>query len=1736
MTESRRKAAVISGLETQGVSRSRRFRRGRHPLFNALASMSLLVSALAAVGVARPEAADAEVPPVLDTDSSLVTADALPTVQVNGVVWDQTIVGNTVYVVGNFTQARPAGAALGTNETPRSNILAYDLTTGDLITSFAPSLNREGRVITSSPDGSRIYVGGLFTNVSGINQYRITSLDPVTGAVDTAFSAVVDYRVNAIAVTDTTVYVGGKFSSAASYSAPVSPAVPRSNLAAFDRHTGSVLPWDPSADAEVLDMVTAVNDTRVFAAGKFANVGGQTNRGLASIDSSGSGSVINWPATQTIWASGSSAAIMSISTDGNAIYGSGYHFGAGGNVESTFSADPITGKVNFVQDCHGDTYDAAPISGNLYSVSHVHYCGNIGGFPQSDPWPVNGRYSLAVSTEATGTNRRDLWGYFNWEGTPAPSLKAWYPDFTVGSIAGQSTWTIEGNDNYVIVGGEFPSVNGTAQQGLVRFAKRSIAPRQQGPRLGGANFDFNLQSLSQGQVRISFPANYDRDNAELTYRIMRDGDNANPVHQMTASSAPWDRPVIGFTDTGLAPGSTHSYVVNAIDSDGNTAWSSSKSITVASSGAPTTYADAVMADGPRLHWRFSDASGSSTAAPGTGTQAGSVGSTSRVSFGTTGAITNETDNQAASFQNNIASHVTGDYTPAVDSFSLEAWVKTNTTSGGRIMGYASSQHGTSGSYDRHLYMNNNGSITLGAYPGAVKTITSQSGLNNNQWHHIVGTVGEDGMNLYVDGVRVASNSGSTYTGGQGYYGYWKVGADTLSSWPGSRSRSYITAAIDEPAVYYKVLTPAQVAAHYTASGRTPALPTPPADSYGSAMNNSDPVFYYRLAEGSGTTANDSGIRSNTGTYVGTVGRSATGRIAGNAAASFNGSGFARSGSFYDPGHYSAQAWIKTSTTSGGQIIGFGDAASGTSGKSDRQIVMADNGQLAFSSGGSAITTAGSYNDDTWHHVVATQGIDGMKLYVDGALASSGSRVKGDVYTGYWRIGGDNVNGLSTSNNFNGVIDEAVVHDRVLTGSDIIATYLAGGGTLPNVPPVATFTTSNNFLDVNAVATASDPDGTIASYTWDFGDGSGAQPGGATTNHSYAAGGTYTITLTVTDNMGASVNVTNDVTVAPEPPNVVPVAAFGTTINGLSITANGAASIDPDGSIVSYDWSFGDGGTATGVSTSHVYAADGTYAVTLTVTDNKGATGTLSQNVTVSTPVGPVVHASDTFTRSSSNGWGTADMGGTWTHEGNAALFSASGSTGIQNLDAAGRTLGSNLTGFSATDTVASVEMSIDKPLTGGGLFNYISVRKIANAEYQLRVRAETTKTSLTLYRVLNGATTALSSANIAGMILTPGQTYKVALSAQGTSPTTLGAKIWDTSGTEPATPQVTATDSTAALQAAGGLGLKNYLSGSTTNAPLQVSYDNLVVASAETDPPPPPNAVPVASFTGTVTDQTVDLDASGSHDTDGTVASYIWSFGDGNNGSGVTTSHTYAAAGTYTVTLTVTDDDGDSATASTNVTIFPVGGPQFAAADNFERTEVGGWGSADVGGIWSFLGVASRYSVSGGSGTQTLDVAGRTTATYLGSLTGTDLRAAFDITLDKAPTGSGLFTYVALRRVGNSEYNLRVRMAPTSTTLTLYRVVNGTSTALASADAGQLVQAGTTYRVSFSAIGSGTTALAAKFWKVADGEPASEMVSTTDSTATLQAAGGLGLTNYLTGSTTNAPLAVTYDNLEVAPA
>src|SRR5690606_20531296 len=95
--------------------------------------------------------------------------------------------------------------------------------------------------------------------------------------------------------------------------------------------------------------------------------------------------------------------------------------------------------------------------------------------------------------------------------------------------------------------------------------------------------------------------------------------------------------------------------------------------------------------------------------------------------------------------------------------------------------------------------------------------------------------------------------------------------------------------------------------------------------------------------------------------------------------------------------------------------------------------------------------------------------------------------------------------------------------------------------------------------------------------------------------------------------------------ANEPPAATPTVA-GT---GLDCVFDGSGSSDPDGSIVSYEWDFGDGNADTGESVTHVYDKPGDYTVTLTVTDDDGATDTATENVTVSAPENQAPSASFT---------------------------------------------------------------------------------------------------------------------------------------------------------------------------------------------------------------------------------------------------------------------------------------------------------------------------------------------------------------------------------------------------------------------------------------------------------------------------------------------------------------------------
>ena len=147
----------------------------------------------------------------------------------------------------------------------------------------------------------------------------------------------------------------------------------------------------------------------------------------------------------------------------------------------------------------------------------------------------------------------------------------------------------------------------------------------------------------------------------------------------------------------------------------------------------------------------------------------------------------------------------------------------------------------------------------------------------------------------------------------------------------------------------------------------------------------------------------------------------------------------------------------------------------------------------------------------------------------------------------------------------------------------------------------------------------DPDGDIDFYRWNFGDGT-SEILDITPTHVYTGEGEYTVTLTIVDNNGTSDMETTTVTITDSPFNQDPVANAGGPYSGNAgnaVSFNGSSSYDNDGTISSYSWDFGDGSTGTGQITTHIYTNEGSYTVTLTVTDDDGATDTASNTVEIS---------------------------------------------------------------------------------------------------------------------------------------------------------------------------------------------------------------------------------------------------------------------------------------------------------------------------------------------------------------------------------------------------------------------------------------------------------------------------------------------------------------------------------------
>ncbi|MDM7855582.1 PKD domain-containing protein [Cellulomonas alba] len=1480
---------------------------------------AVAAAALLTIGFAAPSFADTQpADPSDPTSPATVAADGLPTVQIDGVIWSQVTVGDTVYAAGSFSTARPAGSAAGVNTVARANLLAFNINTGALITNFAPVLDGQARAITASPDGKRIYVTGDFSHVDGVYHVRVAAFDTATNTIVPGFKSTLGSAGLAVAASNTTVYVGGNFKSVASTTGGT--LIPHTYLAALDANTGAVTSFSADADAPVTSLAYSPAADKVFVGGRFTQLtsNGTVSSfyGLATVDPA-TGAGIPLQANTYIRDAGSQSAILSLTAQGPDVFGTGYHFGTGGNTEGVFRIDAASGNLVWDADCHGDGYSSFMTGGVVYLATHQHYCGNIGGFPQPDPWVFH--YATAFTYVPTGTNKADIYGYPDHVGQPAPSLLTWYPSFYSGSYTGQNQagWSVTGNDKYVVFGGEFPGVNGKAQQGLVRFAVSSLAPNKRGPQLNdmyGNPWNVSASSHIQGQVRVSFPTTWDQDNETLTYNVYRGSTNTAPIATKTVTAKFWLPQTQVVVDNNLPLGSSQTYFVTATDPFGNKATAPAVTVTVNSTDTLSSYGSAVYNDGASDWWRLGEPSGS-----GVDDWAGALPmvANSGVTRGITGAVGGDS-NTASHFDgtsNGFAATQTP--IPGPNTFSIEAWFRTTTTAGGKIVGFGNANTGTSNNYDRHIYMDTSGKVYFGVYPGSSQTLQTSKAYNDGKWHQVAASLGPNGMQLFVDGARIASRA--DVTSAQAYSGYWRIGGD--SPWSGA---AFFNGDIDDVSIYPTPLTRAQVDAHWVAAGNTSTIPPAPADAYGAAVYNAGPDLYWRLGETSGTTAADSGPSSNNGSYKGNVTRNVTsGELVptGNKGVSFNGNSnnlVSSVNSFTNPSTYSEELWFRTSTTTGGKLVGFGDAQTGTSGSYDRHVYMETGGQLTFgvwTGQANTITTSTAYNDNKWHYLVATQSADGMKLYVDGALQGTNPQTQAQAYTGYWRIGGDTTWGPQPW--FRGSIDEFAIYPVALTANQVAAHWAIGTGGVPNQPPVASFTSTTTDLTAHLTSTSTDGDGTVASYLWTFDDGTSStlqnpdhtfaaagdhtvtlvvtDDDGATSNpvshtvtvtapnqaptadftvskdqlkvtvdgsgssdpdgnvasyrwtfdgnvsastgstasYTFPDTGTYTVTLQVTDDQGATSSVVSkQVSVTAPPPNQAPTASFTVSKTDLKVDVDGSGSNDPDGNVASYQWSFdGTVGGGSAATATHTFDTAGDHTVTLVVTDNQGATSApVTKTVTLTAPTGPQTYAADAFGRTTASGWGTADTGGAYTLSGSASLFSVNGGVGKMTVNP-GSTPKARLDGVSARDVDITTDVAFSA-LSSGTLRALVAARTNGTTnDYTLSVRVATTGAiSLQLLTHVAGVETAVATANVPGVTYAAGQTLNIRFQAQGNGSTALRGRVW-TAATEPTTWQITATDSAASLQAAGGVALSAYSPSSTTGA-VTASWDDFAVKSS----------------------------------------------------------------------------------------------------------------------------------------------------------------------------------------------------------------------------------------------------------------------------------------------------------------
>ncbi len=211
-------------------------------------------------------------------------------------------------------------------------------------------------------------------------------------------------------------------------------------------------------------------------------------------------------------------------------------------------------------------------------------------------------------------------------------------------------------------------------------------------------------------------------------------------------------------------------------------------------------------------------------------------------------------------------------------------------------------------------------------------------------------------------------------------------------------------------------------------------------------------------------------------------------------------------------------------------------------------------------------------------------------------------------------GGVSLMAVSLMRNETPLINYRIGYEQLGVGGNRWPVAVAAGSpTSGDVPLAVTFSSAGS----------SDPDGSIASYLWEFGDG--ATSTAANPSHSYTAPGQYVALLTVTDNQDTSTS--NTVQIDATAPNQLPLAvASANTYGGpapLDVTFMAAGSYDPDGGIGNVWWEFGDGNTSWGATSYNTFQQPGVYNIAMTLWDNRSAAATAHLTIIVTSSGQPM---------------------------------------------------------------------------------------------------------------------------------------------------------------------------------------------------------------------------------------------------------------------------------------------------------------------------------------------------------------------------------------------------------------------------------------------------------------------------------------------------------------------------------